>query len=99
MLQVPEESTRIAMLKRGEADIVGVSNDNAIKLRDVDGYQLRQTQGIHRSESVLDRLLVAAWADVRRARARGDGPGDQSPGDRRFVLQGLRQARRRATSA
>jgi peptide/nickel transport system substrate-binding protein len=44
ILQVPEESTRIAMLKRGEADIVGVSNDNAIKLRDVDGYQLRQTQ-------------------------------------------------------
>jgi peptide/nickel transport system substrate-binding protein len=44
ILQVPEESTRIAMLKRGEADIIGVSNDNAIKLRDVDGYQLRQTQ-------------------------------------------------------
>ena len=44
ILQVPEESTRIAMLKRGEADITGVSNDNAIKLRDVDGYELRQTQ-------------------------------------------------------
>ena len=37
---VPEESTRIAMLKRGEADIAGVSNDNAIKLRDADGFQL-----------------------------------------------------------
>ena len=33
LLQVPEESTRTAMLKRGEADIVGVSNDNAITLR------------------------------------------------------------------
>ena len=44
ILQVPEESTRIALLKRGEADIVGVSNDNAIKLRDEDGYQLRQTK-------------------------------------------------------
>jgi peptide/nickel transport system substrate-binding protein len=44
ILQVPEESTRIAVLKRGEADIVGVSNDNAIKLRDADGYQLRQTK-------------------------------------------------------
>src|SRR5207237_6245777 len=34
LMQAPEESTRIAMLKRGEADIVGVSNDNAITLRD-----------------------------------------------------------------
>ena len=44
LLQVPEESTRIAMLKRGEADIVGVSNDNAITLRDQNGFQLRQTK-------------------------------------------------------
>jgi peptide/nickel transport system substrate-binding protein len=44
LMQIPEESTRIAMLKRGEADIVGVSNDNAVKLRDSDGFQLRQTK-------------------------------------------------------
>jgi peptide/nickel transport system substrate-binding protein len=41
--QVPEESTRIAMLKRGEIDVIAVSNDNAIALRDA-GYQLRQTE-------------------------------------------------------
>jgi peptide/nickel transport system substrate-binding protein len=41
--QVPEESTKIAMLKRGEIDIIGVSNDNAIALRNA-GYQLRQTK-------------------------------------------------------
>ncbi len=43
LLQVPEESTRIAMLKRGEADIIGVSSDNAVNLRD-SGFQLRQTK-------------------------------------------------------
>jgi peptide/nickel transport system substrate-binding protein len=43
LTQVPEESTKIAMLKRGEIDIIGVSNDNAIALRD-SGYQLRQTK-------------------------------------------------------
>jgi peptide/nickel transport system substrate-binding protein len=42
-LHAPEESTRIAMLKRGEADIVGVSFDNALKLRS-DGFELRQTK-------------------------------------------------------
>ena len=41
--QVVEESTKIAMLKRQEIDIVGVSNDNAVALRDA-GYQLRQTK-------------------------------------------------------
>ena len=41
LFNTPEESTRIAMLKRGEADIVGVSWDNAVSLRD-GGYQLRQ---------------------------------------------------------
>jgi peptide/nickel transport system substrate-binding protein len=40
--RVPEEATRIAMLKRGEVDVAGVSIDNAVKLRDTDGYQLRQ---------------------------------------------------------
>ena len=44
LLQAPEESTRIAMLKRGEADIVGISNDNAVNLRDSGGFQLRQTK-------------------------------------------------------
>jgi peptide/nickel transport system substrate-binding protein len=43
LLQVPEESTRLAMIKRGEVDITPVSNDNAIALRDA-GYQLRQTR-------------------------------------------------------
>ena len=43
LLHAPEESTRIAMLKRGEADIVGVSFDNALKLRD-EGFELRQTK-------------------------------------------------------
>jgi peptide/nickel transport system substrate-binding protein len=41
--QVPEEATRIAMLKRGEVDIVPVNNDNATSLRNA-GYQLRQTR-------------------------------------------------------
>jgi peptide/nickel transport system substrate-binding protein len=44
LFNAPEESTRIAMLQRGEADIIGVSWDNAIKLRDTNGYQLRQTK-------------------------------------------------------
>jgi peptide/nickel transport system substrate-binding protein len=44
MSAVPEESTRIARIKRGEVDIVGVSADNAIQLRDSGGFQLRQTQ-------------------------------------------------------
>lgn len=43
MLHAPEESTRIAMLKRGEADIAGVSFDNAIALRG-EGFGLRQTK-------------------------------------------------------
>jgi peptide/nickel transport system substrate-binding protein len=43
LLHAPEESTRIAMLKRGEADIAGVNWDNAITLRR-DGYELRQTK-------------------------------------------------------
>ncbi len=43
LLQIPEESTRVAMLKRGEVDIAPVSNDNAIALRST-GYQLRQTK-------------------------------------------------------
>jgi peptide/nickel transport system substrate-binding protein len=42
-LHAPEESTRIAMLKRGEADVIGVSFDNAIKLRG-EGFELRQTK-------------------------------------------------------
>jgi peptide/nickel transport system substrate-binding protein len=41
--QVVEESTKIAMLKRQEIDIIGVSNDNAVALRDA-GFQLRQTK-------------------------------------------------------
>ncbi len=42
LLQAPEESTRVAMLKRGEADIIGISIDQAVTLRSA-GYQLRQT--------------------------------------------------------
>jgi peptide/nickel transport system substrate-binding protein len=42
-LHAPEESTRIAMLKRGEADIIGISSDNALNLRG-QGYELRQTK-------------------------------------------------------
>jgi peptide/nickel transport system substrate-binding protein len=41
----PEEATRIAMLKRGEADIAGVSWDNALRLRG-EGYELRQTKAV-----------------------------------------------------
>jgi peptide/nickel transport system substrate-binding protein len=41
LTQAPEESTRVAMLKRGETDIVGVSIDQAVTLRTA-GYQLRQ---------------------------------------------------------
>lgn len=41
-LQVPEESTRIAMLKRGEVDYIGqVSFDRLIELRDA-GYRLQE---------------------------------------------------------
>jgi peptide/nickel transport system substrate-binding protein len=43
LLHAPEESTRIAMLKRGEADIAGVNWDNAIALRR-EGFELRQTK-------------------------------------------------------
>jgi peptide/nickel transport system substrate-binding protein len=43
ILHAPEESTRSAMLKRGEADIISVSFDNALTLRD-QGYELRQTK-------------------------------------------------------
>jgi peptide/nickel transport system substrate-binding protein len=57
LLQVPEESTRIAMLKRGEADIVGVSNDNAVTLRDTGGFQLRQT----RSSTIPGLFLPGYW--------------------------------------
>ena len=97
ILQVPEESTRIAMLKRGEADIVGVSCDNAIKLRD-EGYPAAPDQGDQRTVAVLCRLLDAARPDVRPARARGDGHRHQSPGARRLVLQRASPNRRRATS-
>jgi ABC-type transport system substrate-binding protein len=41
LIQVPEESTRVAMLKRAEVDITGISIDQAVALRN-DGYQLRQ---------------------------------------------------------
>jgi len=54
--QVPEESTRIAMIKRGEVDIVGVSADNAIKLRDSDGFQLRQIKA-----STTPALFMAGY--------------------------------------
>jgi len=57
LLQVSEESTRIAMLKRGEADIVGVSNDNAVKLRDSDGFQLRQTK----ASTIPGLFLTGYW--------------------------------------
>jgi peptide/nickel transport system substrate-binding protein len=57
LLQVPEESTRIAMLKRGEADIVGVSNDNAVNLRDKEGFQLRAT----RAATIPGLFLTGYW--------------------------------------
>jgi peptide/nickel transport system substrate-binding protein len=57
LVQVPEESTRIAMLKRGEIDIVGVSNDNAVKLRVTDGFQLRQT----RASTIPGLFLTGYW--------------------------------------
>ena len=57
LLQVPEEATRIAILKRGEADIVPVSNDNAIALRNA-GYGLRQT----RSASAPAYYIPGYWA-------------------------------------
>jgi peptide/nickel transport system substrate-binding protein len=57
LTQAPEESTRIAMLKRGEADIIGVSNDNAVTLRDNDGYQLRQTK----ASTVPGLFLTGYW--------------------------------------
>ncbi len=56
LLETPEESTRIAMLKRGEADIVGISNDNAVTLRDSNGYQLRQTKA-----STIPGLFLAGY--------------------------------------
>jgi peptide/nickel transport system substrate-binding protein len=54
--QVPEESTRVAMIKRGEVDIVGVSADNAIQLRDSGGFQLRQTRA-----STTPALFMAGY--------------------------------------
>ncbi len=56
IVHAPEESTRIAMLKRGEADIAGVSWDNALKLRD-EGYELRQT----RASTVPALCFVGYW--------------------------------------
>ncbi len=56
LFNTPEESTRIAMLKRGEADIVGVSWDNATALRD-QSYQLRQT----RASTLPALFLVGYW--------------------------------------
>lgn len=38
-LQIPEESTRVGMMKRGEIDIITVSTDRLIELRDL-GYRL-----------------------------------------------------------
>jgi peptide/nickel transport system substrate-binding protein len=41
-LQVPEESTRIALLKRGDVDIIapgGISTDRLIELRDKEGFK------------------------------------------------------------
>ena len=55
-LHAPEESTRSAMLKRGEADIIGVSFDNALALRD-QGYELRQTT----ATSVPSLCYVGYW--------------------------------------
>lgn len=55
--QVPEESTRIAMLKRGEADIAGISNDNAVSLRDNDGFQLHQTK----ASTIPGLFLTGYW--------------------------------------
>jgi peptide/nickel transport system substrate-binding protein len=56
LLHAPEESTRIAMLRRGEADIVGVSFDNAIKLRG-EGFELRQTK----ASTVPALCFVGYW--------------------------------------
>jgi peptide/nickel transport system substrate-binding protein len=57
LLNTPEESTRIAQLKRGEADVVGISWDNAIALRDA-GYQLRQT----RASTLPALFFMGYWA-------------------------------------
>lgn len=56
LLNTPEESTRIAQLKRGEADAVLVSWDNAVNLRDQQGFQLRQTLA-----STLPALFTAGY--------------------------------------
>ena len=48
-------------------------------------------QGIHYSRSFPVGLLAAAWPDLRRTRALGHGSRDQSPGDRGFLFQRLRQ--------
>jgi peptide/nickel transport system substrate-binding protein len=56
LLRVPEESTGIAMLKRGEADIVNVSSDNAVELR-TEGFQLRQT----RTSTIPALFLPGYW--------------------------------------
>jgi peptide/nickel transport system substrate-binding protein len=57
LFNTPEEATRIAQLKRGEADIVGISWDNAIALRD-SGYQLRQT----RASTLPALFFMGYWA-------------------------------------
>jgi len=56
LLNTPEESTRMAMLKRGEADVVGVAWDNAVALRD-QGFQLRQT----RASTLPCLFLIGYW--------------------------------------
>ncbi len=57
LFNTPEESTRIAMLKRGEADVVGVNWDNAVTLRD-GGFQLRQT----RASTLPCLFTIGYWA-------------------------------------
>jgi peptide/nickel transport system substrate-binding protein len=40
-VQVPEEATRVAMMKRGEVDIIGVTMDRTVEMRD-QGYRLQE---------------------------------------------------------
>ena len=79
LFNTPEESTRIAMLKRGEADIVGVSWDNAVSLRD-QGLSAASDPGIDAARVVLDRLLESTRPDFGSGCPRSHGHRRQSPG-------------------
>ena len=94
---VPEETTRIALLRRGEVDIADVSRDRVKELE-------RESFPIHfrREEAILTRVVDPAArrpADQGQARARGAEPRHRPQRDRPVDLRRLRRSGVRAAGA